>query len=217
MASNRDPRPSYRRRNRKTITSSSNRSTRSKKSTAPKPTSSSTRASTKGSSSRVTTGQGGSRARVKTKAKSTGLIGSTGNAPKRYVGPKTPGVKFNPSKRLKTPAVKTRTGGGNNLRSTAAAALVAAAAAGSLRNPISKAKAQEKLQKAETLRQKNVSTGTNKDNRPKQGAGLDMKRIKAEDKKAKTIKSFDSAFASARKAGKKTFTWNGKLYTTKTK
>jgi hypothetical protein len=26
--------------------------------------------------------------------------------------------------------------------------------------------------------------------------------------------NFDSAFASARRAGKKTFTWNGKRYTT---
>jgi hypothetical protein len=30
-------------------------------------------------------------------------------------------------------------------------------------------------------------------------------------------KNFRSAFATARKAGKKTFTWNGKKYTTKTK
>ena len=59
--------------------------------------------------------------------------------------------------------------------------------------------------------------GTDKDNRPSQGAGLDMKRIKAEDRKAKTIKSFDAAFAAARKAGKKTFTWRGKSYHTRMK
>ena len=221
MASNRDPRKSYRtnRRGRR-ITSSSDRSKRSKKSTVPKPTSSSTRASTKGSSSRVTTGQGGTRARVKTKPQS---ITMTGPLKDRYVGPppsKKPSINKISKQLAKakaTPAVKTRTGGGNNLRGTAAAALVSAAAAGSLRNPITKAKAKEKLQKAEKLRLKNVSKGTNKDNRPKQGADLDMKRIKAEDKKANTIKSFDSAFAAARKAGKSTFTWRGKLYTTKLK
>lgn len=31
------------------------------------------------------------------------------------------------------------------------------------------------------------------------------------------LSSFEKAFASARKAGKKTFTWNGKSYTTQTK
>jgi len=220
MASNRDPRKSYRRRNRTTITSSSNRSARSKKSTVPKPTSSSTRSSTKGSSTRVTTGLGGTRARVKTKPKS---ITMSGPLKDRYVGPpssKKPSINRISKQLAKakaTPAVKSRTGGGNNLRGTAAAALVAAAASGSLRNPISKAKAKEKLSKAEDLRIKNVSKGTSKDNRPKQGADLDMKGIKAQAAKADKIKSFDSAFSKARKAGKKNFVWNGKTYNTKLK
>lgn len=36
-------------------------------------------------------------------------------------------------------------------------------------------------------------------------------------KKSQAAGSFRSAFATAKKAGKKTFTWNGKKYTTKTK
>lgn len=36
-------------------------------------------------------------------------------------------------------------------------------------------------------------------------------------KKSAAAGSFRSAFATAKKAGKKTFTWNGKRYTTKTK
>lgn len=36
-------------------------------------------------------------------------------------------------------------------------------------------------------------------------------------KSSKKAQSFRSAFANARKAGKKTFTWNGKKYTTKVK
>jgi hypothetical protein len=36
-------------------------------------------------------------------------------------------------------------------------------------------------------------------------------------KKSAAAGSFRSAFATARKAGKKTFTWNGKRYTTEQK
>lgn len=36
-------------------------------------------------------------------------------------------------------------------------------------------------------------------------------------KKSKSAQNFRSAFAAAKKAGKKTFTWQGRKYTTKTK
>jgi len=141
MASNRDPRKSYRtnRRGRR-ITSSSDRSARSKKSTVPRPTSSSTRATTKGSSSRVTTGQGGNRTRVKVKPQSTGLIG-TRNTPATkttYTGPKTPGVSFNPSKRVK---IKPRAGIGAAAAQTAGMYL-----AGKMAETIGK-KGQSKMSK----------------------------------------------------------------------
>ena len=205
MASNRDPRKAYRRRNRTTITSSSNRSARSKKSTVPKPTSSSTRSSTKGSSSRVTTGQGGSRARVKTKPKSTGIIGSTGNAKSTYVGPPGTGKppKFNPKNRV----VKTATRGTKvatllNPRSDIPARLLAGAglAADLLGN-------KPKPKKTKTK----PTPGMDK------GAVAKAKADAAETNRQSKAASFDRAFASARKAGKKTFVWNGKTYTTKLK
>ena len=62
------------------------------------------------------------------------------------------------------------------------------------------------------------------DKKPKKGTGKPMasmgKDYKAKEKEAgrKAIASnFDQAFAKARKAGKKTFTWRGKKYTTKMK
>ena len=210
MASNRDPRPSYRRRSRKTVTSSSNRSTRSKKSTAPKPTSSSTRASTKGSSSRVTTGQGGSRAKVKIKPKSTGLIG-TRNTPAtktKYTGPKTPGVKFNPSNRT-TPKGKGGKGGGA-IKATLTAGLAGALSSGKLRNPVSKAKKREA---AKSIGKYNT--------RDKDGTVRNRKKVGPKKvgvgKVGTEAQNFDKAFAAARKAGKSTFTWKGKKYNTKMK
>ena len=214
MAHNRDPRKSYRRRNRKTITSSSNRSARAKKSTVPKPTSSSTRSSTKGSSSRVTTGKGGSRARVK--AKSTGLLGSTKYAKKVYSGPPTPGVKFNPSKRVPVkPTAKPGMKGDKGLKTLAATALVGALSSGALRNPVSKAKKKEAA--------KSIGKYNTKD---KDGTVRNRKKVgpkkvgpkKVGPKKVGTeAQSFDKAFAAARSKGYKTFTWKGKRYTTKIK
>ena len=205
MASNRDPRKSYRtnRRGRR-ITSSSDRSKRSKKSTVPKPTSSSTRASTKGSSSRVTTGQGGSRAKVK--AKSTGLIGSTGNAPSRYVGPPGLGKKHTPGKFTDKPQVKANVKALQNsplkyakgLTSKAGAALTIAegAAAALNRKPGKK----DKMKPAPGM---------------SQAAVKQAKKDSKETNRQSTAASFDRAFAAARKAGKKTFTWRGGTYSTK--
>ena len=205
MASNRDPRKSYRvnRRGRR-ITSSADRAKRVKKSTVPRPTSSSTRGSTKGSSRRVTTGQGGSRARfAKPKARSTGLIG-TRNTPTTkttYSGPPGLGkVKFNPSKRIST-----------------------AAKIGAIVNPKTdlpaKAVAAGSLVK-DSLKSLNKRPSRTKDKvKPTpgmaKGAVKKAKSDAAATNKASTIKSFDSAFSKARKAGKKTFTWRGKSYTTK--
>ena len=209
MASNRDPRPSYRRRSRKTVTSSSNRSARSKKSVAPKPTSSSTRSSTKGSSSRVTTGRG----KVKIKPKSTGLIG-TRNTPATKTKSGPPGlgkVKFDPKNR-----VKPKAGGGiGQLRGMGVTALAGALATGSLRNPVSKAKKREASKsvgkyntrdKDGTVRSR-LKVGSKKVGPKKVGVG----------KVGTEAQNFDKAFAAARKAGKSTFIWKGKKYNTKRK
>ena len=201
MASNRDPRPSYRRRSRKTVTSSSNRSTRSKKSTAPKPTSSSTRSSTKGSSSRVTTGQGGSRARVKPKVKSTGLIG-TRNTPAtktKVTGP--PGLgnkpKFNPSNKVK---IASGIGTVLNPRSDIPAKILGAAS-------VAKGVYDAVTKKEKTKPRK----------KPSASMGKDYKKQEKKLSRKANASNFDQAFAKARKAGKSTFTWRGKKYNTKTK
>ena len=206
MADNRDPRKSYRRRSRKTVTSSSNRSTRSKKSTVPKPTSSSTRSTTKGSSSRVTTGQGGSRARVKPKAKSTGLIG-TRNTPAtktKYTGPKTPGVKFDPSKR-----VKAKPSGGIGKAAAQTAGLYIAG------------KLAETVGKPGQSRMSRLGVQGSAKPKPKKKPSASMgKNYKSKEKELSrkaNASNFDNAFAKARKAGKSTFTWRGKKYNTKTK
>lgn len=214
MASNRDPRKSYRRRSRTTVTSSSNRSARSKKSTVPKPTSSSTRSSTKGSSSRVTTGQGGARAKVKTKPTSTGLIG-TRNTPATkttYTGPKTPGVSFNPSKRVQRfsdkPQVK---------------ANVKALQSSPLGKLLKGGKVAGALAIAQTVKgaldSRKPKAQNKPDPKPKKSASFG-KNYKSQEKQLSrkaNAANFDAAFAKARKAGKKVFTWRGKQYTTKLK
>lgn len=201
MADNRDPRKSYRRRNRKTVTSSSNRSARSKKSTVPKPTSSSTRSSTKGSSSRVTTGQGGSRARVKVKPQSTGLIG-TRNTPAtktKVTGP--PGLgkqpKFNPSNKVK---IAGGIGTVLNPRSDIPAKILGAASA---------AKGIY-----DSITQKDKPKPKKK---PMASMGKDYKKQEKELSRKANASNFDRSFAKARKSGKKAFTWRGKKYNTKLK
>lgn len=206
MASNRDPRKSYRtnRRGRR-ITSSSDRSKRSKKSTVPRPTSSSTRASTKGTSSRVTTGQGGSRARVKPKAQS---ITMTGPLKSRYVGPPGLGKKYTPGKFTDKPQVKANVKALQNsplkylkgvTGKVGAAMTIAEAAKAALnRKPAKKTKIKDApgISKAAVSKAQKDAKETNRQSK---------------------ASSFDRAFAAARKAGKKTFTWNGKSYNTKLK
>ena len=214
MASNRDPRKPYRRRDRKTVTSSSNRSTRSKKSTAPKPTSSSTRSSTKGSSSRVTTGQGGSRAKVKTKPQSTGLIG-TRNTPAtktNYTGPKTPGVKFDPKNRTK-PSVKVKPGGGIG---TAAAQTAGLYIAGKLAETAGKP-GQSRMSRLGIQGPAKPEKKSKPKKKPMASMGKDYKSQEKELSSKANASNFDNAFAKARKAGKSTFTWRGKKYNTKLK
>jgi len=214
MASNRDPRKAYRRRDRKTVTSSSNRSTRSKKSTVPKPTSSSTRASTKGSSSRVTTGQGGSRARVKTKPKSTGIIG-TRNTPATkttYTGPKTPGVSFDPSKR-----VKIKPGGGIGRLGGAADAIAIGAAIGEAYRKTNRAKSESSRGAGRTTFNEKPKPKSKPKKKPMASMGKDYKSKEKELSRKANASNFDNAFAKARKAGKSNFTWRGKKYNTKLK
>ena len=101
----------------------------------------------------------------------------------------------------------------NNLRARGTAALAGALAAGSLRNPVSKAKKREA--------KKNVGKYNTRDadgtvrSRLKVGpAKVGPKKVGP--KKVGTIaQSFDKAFAAAKKAGKKEFTFKGKKYNTK--
>ena len=128
-------------------------------------------------------------------------------------GPPTPGVKFNPSKRV--PAKPGMKGGDKGLKTLAAAAAVGALSSGALRNPVSKAKKKEAA--------KSIGKYNTKD---KDGTVRNRKKVgpkkvgpkKVGPKKAGTeAQSFDKAFAAAKSKGYKTFTWKGKRYTTKTK
>jgi hypothetical protein len=118
--------------------------------------------------------------------------------------------------------IKARKGGsgggkGSAIKSTLAAGLVTALAAGSLRNPVSKAKSKAAKAKAS----KSVDKYNTKD---ADGTVRSRKRVgpkkvgakKVGPKKVGTIaQAFDKAYASAKKAGKKEFTFKGKSYNTK--
>ena len=249
MASNRDPRPSYRRRNRAKPTSSSTRSKRVKASTAPKPTSSSTRSTTKGrAKNRVTSAsdrikknpvsnkprgaQGPRTAPVQgPRQRVSGIIGtrqgSTSPANNRVPTPGTRLGRFKNSKvntsGLSTPKqiIKARRAGSgkgsSGIKSTLAAGLVTALAAGSLRNPVSKAKSKAAKAKAS----KSVGKYNTRD---ADGTVRSRKRVgpkkvgpkKVGPKKVGTIsQAFDKAYAAAKKEGKKEFTFKGKRYNTK--
>ena len=66
---------------------------------------------------------------------------------------------------------------------------------------------------------KNTSKGGSKKGtgKPMASMGKDYKAKEKEAGRKAIASNFDQAFAKARKAGKKTFTWRGKLYTTKMK
>ena len=96
-----------------------------------------------------------------------------------------------------------------------------AASLGTLVNPRSDlpakavAAASLAMDAAKALRGKSsAKKGTGK---PMASMGKDYKAKEKEAGRKAIASNFDQAFAKARKAGKKTFTWRGKLYTTKMK
>ena len=228
------------------VTSSSTRSARSKKSTVPKPTSSSTRSATKGTSKKVSNGKGGQRA-VSSKPTlpqgprqppvqgpyqkpPKGMLGSRNAVPKTPATktPPTPGTKFkakpkvNPTNAVKPTRRLTPRGGGsrsgsNGVKTTLLAGMATALGTGALRNPVSKAKAKAaKVTKAKIKESVGKFNTKDADGTVRSRAKVGPKKVGP--KKIGTIaESFDRAFAAAKKAGKKTFEFKGKLYSTKVK
>tara|TARA_B100001093_G_scaffold510746_1_gene577205 strand:+ start:569 stop:1219 length:651 start_codon:yes stop_codon:yes gene_type:complete len=163
--------------------------------------------------------RGGERARVKTPRKSFAIGGDTGrrggtNQPST-VKSKVP-TQGRPKVSKVGGQIKVKAGGmktsSNNLRARGTAALAVALAAGTLRNPISKAKSKESKKNA----QKSIGKFNTRD---ADGTVRSRKKVgpkKVGPKKVGTIaESFDKAFAAAKKAGKKEFTFRGKRYNTK--
>lgn len=157
----------------------------------------------------------------------------------RYPGGGKPGVRIGASARTRATGTRGNASRGANrssaLRNTLTAGLVTAAAVGSLRNPISKAKAdaQRKDGQPATRNGKPVvwskskndwipAPGRNAGNyntRDADGTIRSRKRVgpaKVGPKKVGTAEqAFDRAYAAAKKAGKKTFKFNNQLYSTK--
>ena len=242
MASNRDPQKSYRtnRRGRR-VTSSSTRAKRQNQSTVPKPTSSSTRANRRGSGvNKVTSdkdrvvkrtvgaprgAQGPATPPQQGPSRRTpNVIGSKppkSNTPPTQGAPK--GNKISAQiKAGKTPPTGPKAnlkpgmkGGGGQLRGLGTAALAAALSTGSLRNPVSKAKQKEAEKSIGKFNTKDAD-GTIR-SRLKVGPKKVGPKKVGEGKVGTVAQAFDKAFAQAKKAGKKTFTFKGKTYTTKTK
>tara|TARA_R100001463_G_scaffold1803_4_gene7719 strand:+ start:593 stop:1303 length:711 start_codon:yes stop_codon:yes gene_type:complete len=236
MASNRDPQKDYRinRRGRK-VTTSANRSKRSKKASAPKPTSSTTRSRGSGTGSRRTTSDSSRSSsgtakvtggKVTTPKKSFAIGGDTGrrggtNQPDKK-GPPTQGrpkiatVGDQLKKASKSPVVKAgkvaaalRSGPAALVGTIVSEAFTAAKATASQGKT-----SRDNLGAAYKAQQKKLPK-VNAPDGPKQ------KKSKPAPKKKASLsagaKSFDKAFAAARKSGKSTFTWNGKKYNTKIK
>ena len=227
------------------ITTSATRSKRQQASTAPKPTSSKDRAKTKGASKKVTSGKSESalekfkrikRANQKLRASSgaqgpktppvqgpyqratKGMLGSRGGPNKQKVP--TPGTKARP-------ASNNRRATGGGLKMSPKHQRMAAAAT-RLVNPRgdipSKVGAAVALVEAATSSNSSSKTKTKMRKTPgmsKEAVAANKRDVKATNKalKAETkkfrAKSFDMAFAAARKAGKKEFTWRSKRYNTK--
>lgn len=155
----------------------------------------------------------------------------------KYPGGGKPGVRIGASARSRTTGTRGGTSRGGNrssaLKGTLAAGLVTAAAVGSLRNPVTKAKAKASRKEGQkaTLNGKPVvwkngkwapAPGRNAGNyntRDADGTVRSRKRVgpaKVGPNKVGTAEqAFDSAYAAAKKAGKKSFRFNGKLYSTK--
>jgi hypothetical protein len=235
MASNRDPRPSYRRRNRAKPTSSATRSKRTKASTAPKPTSSSTRNNPgSGAKSRPVVTQSAGRPsgaqgprsapQQGPRQKVSGLIGSRPKAKASSSPPRAPGLNsIRRTSGLSTPkqVIKAKGKFGGGVKGTLAAGLVTAAATGALRNPVSRAKGKAAAERG----QKNAG---NYNTRDADGTVRSRKRVGPKKVGPKTVgpkkvgaakvgsiaQAFDKAYAAAKKAGSKTFMFKGKKYTT---
>jgi hypothetical protein len=229
MADNRDPRKKSRTR-RQLRTSSSGRAARSKASSkdTPRPTSSTDRAKQQGKgSSKVTTGKGGKNAPPRgaqgprtppvqgPSRKVSGIIGTRKGS--TATPRKTPPTS-KPKNTIK-PTVKGGAKGANrssSLRTTLAAGMVTALATGSLRNPVSKAKERERKENLSKIEKRSVGNYNTKD---KDGTVRSRAKVgpkKVGPKKVGTIaQAFDKAYASAKKSGKKTFTFKGKSYSTK--
>jgi len=226
MASNRDPQKDYRinRRGRK-VTSSADRSKRAKKASAPKPTSSSTRSRGRGTGSKrltsasdrvnkkpITGGPRGAQGPRTAPQQGPsrpvkGLIGSRGastskppvskvvKGPGRFAD--KPQVKAN-VKALKSSPLKYLKSGKAAAAITLAGEAFGAAKATADQGRISR---ENRSAPAKALKKK----------LPK------VKMPKVDNTKPTAAQSFDKAFAKARKEGKKTFSWRGKLYNTKLK
>lgn len=236
MASNRDPQKDYRinKRGRK-VTSSSTRSKRAKKASASKPTSSTTRSRGSGTGSKQVTSDSSRSSSGKAKVtggkvtkpkKSLSIGGDTGrrggtNQPttaKSKVPTQGRPSIAKVSKQLKTasksPVAKAgrlvaalRSGPAAVVGTIVSEAFTAAAATASQGKT-----SRDNRGAAYKAQQKKLPT-VNVPDGPKQ------KKSKPAPKKKASLsagaKSFDKAFAAARKAGKSTFTWNGKKYNTK--
>ena len=237
MASNRG---SYRRRNRAKPTSSSTRKSRVKSSTAPKPTSSTTRRQNaqqrrkSGARSRVTSPAD----RIKKNPVSTTPRGAQGprTAPQQGPSQKVSGLQGS-RKTVSKPAPKSATP-----RVSRVGPQIKQAARVKAANPGRAARAARIAKKSrgnalglaaavitDDVMNRGVADGTLKGkpvrSNPKKSVGKyntrdkDGKvrsRAKVGAKKVGTIaQRFDKAYGTAKKAGKKTFTFRGKKYTTK--
>ena len=227
------------------ITTSATRSKRQNASTVPKPTNSKDRAKTKGTSKKVTTGKGETalakferikRANAKLRSASgahgpktppvqgpyqrlpKGMLGSRGGPNKQDVP--TPGTQAKRASNNRRPTNNRFKISPKHQRMTAAAARLvnprgdvpskigaAVALVEAATSSDSGSKPKAKMRKAPGPSKKAVAQ---QDKHLKDA----KKKDKARNKKF-SAKSFDNAFAAARKAGKKEFTWRGKRYNTK--
>jgi hypothetical protein len=234
MANNRDPRKTSRTR-RQLRTSSSGRSARSKASAkdTPRPTSSTDRASQQGKgSSKVTTGKGGKNVPPRgaqgprtppiqgPSRRVSGIIGTrqgSTSTPKKT--PPTPGTKLGKPKTTVKPTTKGGKGGkggSSALKTTLAAGMVTALATGSLRSPITAAKQRESKETRKKITKKSTDKYNTRDADGTVRSRAKVGPAKVGPKKVGTIaQAFDKAYATAKKGGKKTFTFKGKKYSTK--
>ena len=155
-----------------------------------------------GSKDRVTRGRGVSRTRT--------------GAPRGAQGPATP-PQQGPSRRV-SGLIGSR-GASKPKVPTPGVKLGTAAKVGTLLNPKSDvpakvAAAASLVADAISSRKPSAKKGTGK---PMASMGKDYKKKEKNLSRKAAASNFDQAFAKARKAGKKTFTWRGKRYNTKMK